>query len=409
MEKSIVTSFITKDAVQGGGEATRSGGLVASSGLVMHKNTNGNLEIPTANGNPFLESTRFRQGTLYEIIFPIIGGFLFLYVLGVVVNKYKASRQAKVVEPFDKDYEFTDYTGPEVRKNRGGHGEDELENPFSDRYESSNKSFTHKKNLSSVDFISQYRRSMDHLSGVTAAPPYSNHHADDSFTSLSLQQHPGIQHSKSQSIGSVLQLNFSQQPQLAPQSQSQNNSSDPDNSVFYSMLGTESPAAPNDSTKAETDSKENNTDKTSFYSIAEPTKAAKNATVNIPNHKTHFHHRKLSSLVLDEFISTGELPALTDQPRTLHDISYENGTSSNNPIMQNARNNVSVESHSMFEDTSFNNSYDIPESDYAVKHAVVRSPSPRRNNHVGMYAQSSSRSPTRSPVRSPNRGAFTNV
>ncbi|ODQ46504.1 hypothetical protein PICMEDRAFT_131094 [Pichia membranifaciens NRRL Y-2026] len=370
MEKSIVTSFITKDAVQGGGEATRSGGLVASSGLVMHKNTNGNLEIPTANGNPFLESTRFRQGTLYEIIFPIIGGFLFLYVLGVVVNKYKASRQAKVVEPFDKDYEFTDYTGPELRKNRGGHGEDELENPFSDRYESSNKSFTHKKNLSSVDFISQYRRSMDHLSGVTAAPPYSNHHADDSFTSLSLQQHPGLQHSKSQSIGSVLQLNFSQQPQLAPQSQSQNNSSDPDNSVFYSMLGTESPAAPNDSTKAETDSKENNTDKTSFYSIAEPTKAAKNATVN---------------------------------------ISYENGTSSNNPIMQNARNNVSVESHSMFEDTSFNNSYDIPESDYAVKHAVVRSPSPRRNNHVGMYAQSSSRSPTRSPVRSPNRGAFNNV
>ncbi|GAV28172.1 hypothetical protein PMKS-001642 [Pichia membranifaciens] len=187
------------------------------------------------------------------------------------------------------------------------------------------------------------------------------------------------------------------------------------------MVGTESPAAPDDSNKNDTDSKDNNTDKTSFYSIAEPTKAAKNKTVNIPNNKSHFHHRKLSSLVLDEFISTGELPALNDQPRTLDDISYENGTSNNNPIMYNARNNVSVEGHSMFEDNSFNNSYDIPDSDYAVKHAVVRSPSPRRNNHVGMYTQSSSRSPTRSParsptrsptrspVRSPNRGAFTNV
>lgn len=404
MRSSIVTSYTSRSSAStlASSSATM---LLGSSGTTLYNKSKSTSEIPTGSENPFLQSTRFRQGTLYEIIFPIIGGFLFLYVLGVAINKYKASKQAKVVEPFDRDYEFADYT-TNLNNEKDIDGDDDLDNPFSNRYESSNKSFTHKKNLSSVDFISQYRRSMDHLSGMTLSPQ-NNNYSEDGFTTLG----HNANHSKSQSIGSVLQLNFSQQPQLVPQSQ--NNSSDPDNSVFYSMVGTDSQASQDDINKIGADSRGNNTDKASFHSIVEPTKAAKNATVNIPNHKSHFHHRKLSSLVLDEFISTGELPALSDQPRTLNDISNENGTTGVNPIMQNPRNNASVESHSMFEDNSFNNSYDIPDSDFAVKHSVARSPSPRRNNRVGMYRQNPSRSPTRSPVRntaqSPNKGGFTNV
>lgn len=362
--------------------------------------------IPIAKDNPFLETTKFKQGTLYVIIFPIIGGFLLLYILISLINKCKSNKLAKHIDSFDKDYEFNDYNNNLDHKNslQSSNDYDNYlnDNPFSDRYETSNKSFTHKKNLSSVDFISQYRRSMDRLSGMDLKTNINNGNDDND------NDNNGKEHSrdKNKSMGSVLQLNLNQtlsNLQLNTNSNS-NTNSDPD-TVYYSMVGT-------DNTNSILNPPEiiDISDKNSFYSIVEPSKTVSNSTINIPNNKTRFHHhRKLSSMALDDFISTGELPILNQQPRTIDDVNFENGNlnnnnnnnNSNNLIMQNPNHNTSVESHSMFEDNSFNNSYNIPDTNSNVKHSVIRSPSPIRNGRI--YNQNLSRSPTRSPTRSPIR------
>ncbi|KAG0678945.1 Set1/Ash2 histone methyltransferase complex subunit ASH2 [Pichia californica] len=409
--------------------------------------------VPIAKDNPFLESSQFKQGALYVIIFPIIVGFLLLYIILALVNKYKSSKLAKNSEPFDRDFEFKDYHHSNIDKRdsfQSSTDYDNFENPFSDKYETSNKSFTHNKNLSSVDFISQYRRSMDRLSGIDLKTNINNNNvSNDSINkiitnnnnnnnnsinnnnndtaTLTDKTFNSQQHSrnKNQSIGSVLQLNYmpQQQPQHSqPQqinSQSQennitttsnsntNSNSDPE-TVYYSMVETGNSSLKMNPPPITTN---NTNERESIYSLIEPSKAASNTTINIPNNKSHFHHhRKLSSMALDEFINTGELPILNELPRTINDINYENGNINGNGIMQNLNNNVSVESHSMFEDNSFNNSYNIPDINSNVKHSIVRSPSPQRSSRMYHY-QNDSRSPTRSPIRnkSPTKDNFSIV
>lgn len=102
--------------------------------------------IPNAKENPFLQSSPFAQGTLYVIIFPIILGLILIYILGVLLNKYKANRQAKSVEPFIEQYEMN---------------QPMPDNPFSDEYKLNNDS--------------QYRRSMEYLIG---------NHTNQSFTTI---------------------------------------------------------------------------------------------------------------------------------------------------------------------------------------------------------------------------------
>lgn len=344
------------------------------------------IEVPSANDNPFLQTSNFKQGTLYAIIFPIIAALIIFYIAGVVINKIKAGKQAKMVEPFDKEYEFIEY-----RKNFDDiHNDDDNnynnnsnyhhhDNPFDDIYQNESRSFTHKRATSSVDFISQYRRSMDHLTGVS---DIINGKEDLKFQ---INQHS---RNRNQSVGSTLQLNFNQQPQLNPES-FKNSNTNILSPVSYSV-------------ENHGDNNDNLNENTSFYSISEPSKAFTSSTVNMPNNKTHFHTRTLSSHILDEFISTGELISLPEQPRTLNDIAVSNGERDDSLMMNN---NASVESHSMFEN-SFNDVYNIPQSDSTIRHSITRSPSPRRHNQVRIPRQQESRSPSRSPTRSPTRGTL---
>lgn len=345
--------------------------LVLESAVVKHAE-GFNVEIPSAKENPFISIPKAKQGTLYIIIFPIIAGIIVLYLLGALIKKLKANRQAKKVEPFDRDYEFCDY----ITENSEGH-DDRTLNPFGGELFVGSTSFVkrHHKN-SSVDLISQYRRSLDFLTG-------------------SKEQSLADIHKKAESRGSILQLNFNEQPRLKPNSESSSEVVSNESPVSYSVTNTPNITANqiNDNSSA-SNSKTSDTS-TTFYSIAEPQKTASAITINNHNKIQQHHTRTPSSLALDEFISTGVLPVLNQTP---------------NNIPSKISSSSVIESHSMFENND-NITYNIPVSSSTIRQAqaVQRSPSPQRQK---IYMQSissrtSSRASSRSPMRnqlSPTRG-----
>lgn len=338
------------------GPPTKTAALVLESAVI--KQAGGiNVEIPSAKENPFITIPKTKQGTLYVIIFPIIAGIIILYLIGALIKKLKASRQAKKVEPFDRDYEFYDYNS-EITRDQ----DDTTLNPFGDDYFVGNSSFVnHHHKKSSVDLISQYRRSIEFLSG-------------------SRDQDSNNLHRKTESRGSVLQLNFNEQPQLKPRHETMSDAASNDLPVFYSVVNTPVVGSQiNDSSSSKASESS-----TMFYSIAEPQKTASVILANNHNKIQQHHTRTSSSLALDEFINTGVLPVLNQTP---------------NNIPANVNNSPLMESHSMFENND-NNSYNIPVSSSTIlqAQAVPRSPSPQRQR---VYMQSvTSRSPSRSPVRS---------
>lgn len=55
------------------------------------------LQVPNSQKNPFLIDSDYKQGTFYVIIFPIICGFLALYLISVLWKKIEAKRQTQGV------------------------------------------------------------------------------------------------------------------------------------------------------------------------------------------------------------------------------------------------------------------------------------------------------------------------
>jgi hypothetical protein len=349
---------------------------------------NHNFEIPSAEENPYLQSSSFKQGTLYIIIFPTLIGLILLYVISVGINTYRANVLAKSIEPFDKEYEFAEITtNINININDVNNTIDDLDdsftlNPFSDNYETSNKSFHHKKNTSSVDFISQYRRSMDYLTGM------------ESSSINNLNSNKNKIHSKNKSIGSVLTLNFVDQPQLKPSSHELSS----DSQIFYSTNTNDSQNNLNNS--ALTFINLNNEPLKSLQNnkVSEIT-SIKNDSNNLNNsniNKFHSHSRTLSSHILDDFISTGELPILNQIPQPSSPSHQQTKRSrSSSPIRS--------QSNSMFENNV--NAYDIPDSN------LNRSPSPIRYSpirgriHQQNESKIPSKSPSKSSYKSPTRGS----
>ena len=401
------------------------------------------IGIPNSQKNPYLKNSSFKQGTFYVIILPIIGGIVLLYLIGVLINKLRANRLAKNIEPFDREYEYNlDLTDEDDDDLNNGNCRDHSEaaNPFSDRYMTSNHSFTqnHKRNASSVDFISQYRRSMDHLAGLQdpVAPVNDAIAASSSFRG----------HTKNnKSIGSVLQLNLNEQTILKPVSSVDHNGQIIESPICYSPVN--SYAFPNTEGDTGTDTSNYvdaintdnrvraNTGTTSYYSIPEPTKAATQSVITPANTKTHGHTRTLSSHLLDAFISTGELPMLNENARTAEDVRkhqelqqlQQQNTHSHNQLMHSPNHSkhdinvapiINIEHHSMFENTNVN-AYGIPGTNIRDSSASSNPSSPRRargyrqqQSTRDSWSRGSSRSPVRSPTRtpspakSPTRGAF---
>lgn len=127
--------------------------------------------------------------------------------------------------------------------------------------------------------------------------------------------------------------------------------------------------------------KTGNTSDMVSYSLEEPDRTAKQQTMAIPNNKTHFHKKTASSAILDEFISTGELPA--EDPNTSV-ASFGGNTEPN------------IENHSMFQsynDISYNADI-LPNN---------RSPSPVRRSRNRATGQTDIYS---SPSRSVNTSLY---
>lgn len=331
-------------------------------------------------------------------------GVILFYILGVIINKFKASRQARSVEPFDKEYEFGDVT------NQFHDTESYLkaDNPFSDFYETSNKSFVshqHRKNTSSVDFVSQYRRSMDHLSGFNNVP-------------TNLGDTPS--HKPNKSIGSVLQLNLNEASVLSPNLNTTHTAEQISNlhgTLQSPIVYTKVNPSNIDPFSQDHGIKESADVTSSIYSIAEPSKAATNSALNLS--KNHFHKKTISSHALDEFISTGELPVLNQNPRTLEDIDFNetldsvhsiphtpSPSRSQSPVRSRAdfqSQSQNVENHSMFENS--NVLYNIPSTDSPIRRSAVRSSSPVRSPTRMPMQSSPTRSSIRSPARSPKRNS----
>lgn len=354
-----------------------------------------NVEVPSGKNNPFLQTSKFRQGTLYAIIFPIIGFILLVYILGVFINKIKANKEAKKVESFDREYEFAN-----------GEFDDndnysDVDDPFSDVYDKGNRSFLnidnfekkHRKGGSSIDFLSQYRRSMDNLSGI------SEHYTEEGKSTLPRSTDNSTifnkQHKAKQmntSIGSILQLNLppSQQSNI---SENTNNSSTnaSQQQFFYSVLNT--PVATQNNEINSNNNKES--ESSSYYSIDEPTKSVHPLSTKL---QIHSHKRSLSSMALDNFITTGNLPVLQNKNHESTSI-FENGNVSYtelNDSFNDLNNDTTIPNGNEISRTS------SPQRSFRVYHQRDSSKSPVRNS-VRSPTRSPVRSPTRSPIRSPIR------
>lgn len=229
--------------------------LLSSSKAVSYKDRA--VEIPNSASNPFLQSSRFKQGTLYVIIFPIIFAFILIYILGAIIQKYRANKQARKIEPFDKDYEGID----DIYSVDDYNNDNELD-PFNDR------------NEINPDFISQYRRSMDHLKGNLG------------------------KHTRNSSVGTILKIDLNSQPNLQP--------------THYQERSTQPPVYSIESNDQSYVSLPQGTaDSASYFLAAEPSKQHPP-----PTSRSHLHSRSLSTQALDDFLSTGELPV----PNTSYDI-----------------------------------------------------------------------------------------
>lgn len=304
--------------------------MVEPEGLVQYKAVV--VEIPNSKENPFLQTSPFLKDTLYMILFPIVFGLVLIYLVGALLNKLRAKRQAQKIEPFDQEYEFVENNDENDTKH----------NPFSDKFMASEISFINNESRHSIEMVSQFP---------------SNHH------------------NKRESVGSVLQLNFVNPPNLKPD---EGECASP---IYYTAITDLS-----NYVDAATSRSRTNTGSTVFYSLNEPVKAMTSTTVNSTNNKTRFHKRSISSHILDEFIETGELPKLNE---------YNNNNINN---QTNTSHNSFVENHSMYENTQ-TLAYDItPNNSRTIRSSrSSRSPSPKRDYR--MYKQYTSRSPSHSPIR----------
>ncbi|VEU19688.1 DEKNAAC100199 [Brettanomyces naardenensis] len=335
--------------------------------------------IPTAipnqqnEQNPFIQQSKYREGTLYIIILPAIAGAFLLYLLCTAYMKWKAKRQAKQAPPFEDMYE------PKLGKSEifdlerattlvpsmtGTSG-----SARGMRATNSGATFFNLEgklaNIEPAEKIGLARSSMELPFGIAARQREEYNAECDA------------------SVGSLLQLHL--------------NSSDGNGPL-------------KNSSSSGGGSKKSGSSTTVYYSLIEPDHAATPSTVSIPNNKKRFHKKALSSVILDEFISTGELPA--DDP---------NDTTAD---MDSIGTDPNVENHSMFEqlqDSSYNADLPYSRSPSPVKRArprsyhsgntsgVFGSPSRSPKRAYRQQQQEAPRSPSRRPVRngltgSPLRG-----
>lgn len=317
------------------------------------------IEIPNSKENPFLQTSPFLKDTLYIIIFPVIFGLILFYIIGVVITKLHAKRQVQKTEPFDKVYEFVE-----------NNDNNDSKNPFSDKFMASEVSFVNTNPI-----MDSYKNKSVHSLDTISQFSMNNHRQRDS-------------------IGSTLQLNFTNPPNLQPDGKESKMGDGFGSPIFYSMVNTPAITDSSNYADAQTSRSRTDTNSTAFYSLDEPSKAMTSVTINSVNNKTRSHKRTISSHILDEFIQTGELPMLNESNDKINEINVNDNN-----------NNCKIENHSMYENSN-NLAYDIPKNNSITIRSThsSRSPSPRRDYR--MYNQYSSRSPSHSPVRNPNKSSI---
>ncbi|QPG75649.1 hypothetical protein FOA43_003006 [Brettanomyces nanus] len=204
-------------------------------------------DIPNqTRDNPFIQQSKYRQGTLYLITLPTIAVIFIIFLLCTAYMKYRAKHQARQAPPFEDMCE----------------AKSETSGIFDLEQATRATTLVSKGTFETVEKIGLARSSME-IDGL---------------------QGEGSDGTKGSGTGS-----------------------------------------------------------TTFYSLEEPNHAATQSTVSIPNNKKHFHKKTLSSVILDEFISTGELPA--EDPNDTS-IQYDPDDT-----------DINITNHSMFEqncDTSYN-------------------------------------------------------
>lgn len=256
--------------------------------------------IPKAADSPFIDHNSSHQGSLYMIILPAIGAIFVLYLLYILFIKLRAKWQAKRAPPFEDMYE------PKITQSHIF----DLEQAPTLVPTTTGVSFAKSTNT----LLNQKSKETGEVSFFTSQERFDPEPAELIGLARSSMEIPRSTENKSINTGSVFQL------QLNGTQSGISSSNENANGRASSTSGS-----------------------TAYYSLAEPDKAATQKTVAIPNHKKHFHKKTLSSIILDEFISTGELPA--DEPNGSF---VEDDTSKVDSNVQN---------HSMFEsynDTSYN-------------------------------------------------------
>ncbi len=258
--------------------------------------------IPKASDSPFIDHNSSQQGSLYMIILPAIGAIFVLYLIYIALIKLRAKWQAKKAPPFEDMYE------PKITQS---HIFDLEQAPT---LVSTTTGMSFAKSTNTLINQEQKDKDTENTSFFTSQEKFDSEPAELIGVARSSMEIPHSSSKKSMNIGPVFQL------QLSSTKSGISSNTDNTNGQTTSTSGS-----------------------TAYYSLVEPGKAATQETVAIPNHKRHFHKKTLSSIILDEFISTGELPV--DEPSGSF---ADTDTNNVDPNIQN---------HSMFEsynDTSYN-------------------------------------------------------
>ncbi|GMG22560.1 unnamed protein product [Ambrosiozyma monospora] len=315
---------------------------------------------PSDIKNPFLLTSKFKQGTFYVIVLPIIGFFFLAYLLSVAFTRWRSRRQARQASLRD---EFDD------EKSIGG-GYDEASLLFKGTNSTATE-FTNEHKVgaaaSSSSFLSKLAggsvlkppgANPDHRLSTQELSMLQNQQARNSSASLDLMKDdPTFYHG-------VYQNDLTQFNDIGP-SQLHTTHKYAGSIAGQSVLHLNSQ---NEYAPSMTTGNPSGAGITPSIVLPEPTKAKTQQVLNVPNSKTHFHKKTLSSYILDEFISTGELPT---------EVKSNNNSSTNLPHVTNTE-----DRHSMYQTT--NDSYSsFRESRRSRTSSPVRGQS----------------SPSRSPVR----------
>ncbi|GME82477.1 unnamed protein product [Ambrosiozyma monospora] len=252
---------------------------------------------PSDIKNPFLLTSKFKQGTFYVIVLPIIAFFFLAYLFSVAFTRWRSRRQARQANLRD---EFDD------EKSIGGNYDE-----ASLLFKGTNSTATEFTNEHKVGAAASSSSFLTKLAGGSVLKPPSrnasnrlsthelsmlqNQQARNSSVSLDLMKDdPSLYHGVYQN--DLTQLNDNGPSQL--HTTHKYAGSIAGQSVLH--LNSQNEYAPSITTPTAAATITG----TPSVVLPEPTKAKTQQVLNVPNSKTHFHKKTLSSYILDEFIST---------------------------------------------------------------------------------------------------------